>query len=317
MIKQLLFAALLLGGVTGINAQTLKPGIGLSTLPADSDSVCTIPVYTGDFNSSGLQAGDTIPHFKLFDANGSATDVLTVLQTGKPLLLIAGSYTCPVFRQKIARINQVASAYGSQVSIYVIYTVEAHPNSPEPSPYSGTVWVTSENQQEGVLYLQPKTYGERKQVLSDMVANPLYALSVPVLLDGPCNEWWLNFGPAPNNAYIINPDGTVYKKHGWFDKNPDNIADDLNSLLLSVSELPGSAPGVYPNPASEAVTFNLESYTGTAGITILDATGKEAHSSLIEAGDKYEMNVSGLAKGFYIYKVRVSDKVITGKILIR
>jgi hypothetical protein len=217
--------------LSGMISAQLKPSIGLGALPADNAAVCNIPVVSNNFNSNGFSAGDTIPHFQLFDRYGVAIDALQLLQTGKPLLLIGGSYTCPVFRQKIAKINQVAAQFAGKINIIVIYVVEAHPKSPDPSPYSGTVWTTSENQSEGILYDQPVTYGARKQVLNNMLANSSYTLSVPVAIDGPCNAWWQNFGPAPNNAYLIKPDGVIYKKHGWFDKSPENITNDITALL--------------------------------------------------------------------------------------
>jgi hypothetical protein len=71
-------------------------------------------------------------------------------------------------------------------------------------------------------------------------------LQVPVFIDGPCNAWWSAFGPAPNNSYVINTNGVVSSKHGWFHKSPDNIFCDLDSILnvnkglCNVSSTPGT-----------------------------------------------------------------------------
>jgi hypothetical protein len=320
MIKRLLLISFALFIFQTSFGQTLKPSIGLASLPADGDIVCNIPVYTGDFNSSGFQAGDTIPHFKLYDKNGTATDVLTVLQTGKPLLLVAGSYTCPVFRQKIAKINQVVSSYGTQINVYVVYVVEAHPKNPDLSPYSGTVWTTSENQQESILYLQPTTYGERKQIINDMLANGSYQLTASILIDGPCNEWWLNFGPAPNNAYLIKPDGVIYKKHGWFDKNPDNIATDINSLLGSstgIKEFEASKVLAYPNPSNSGVTFDLSPANETVNIQLVDAVGKIVFN-MLNVNDKiFHLNTSNLPNGLYTYRITGNKFSSAGKLILQ
>jgi hypothetical protein len=204
------------------------PGIGLDSIPADTDSICSIPVYTGSFDATGYQKNDTVPDFTLYDISGTAVNLKAALQTGVPVLLISSSLTCPVYRGKIPVINQMASVYGNQLQIFIIYTVEAHPVI-DISPYSGTVWTTSANQNENILFRQPVTYGERKAMVDTMLS--LYTINVPVLIDGPCNNWWLNYGPAPNNAYLIDTNGVVVAKHSWFNKAPLNMFCAVDSLL--------------------------------------------------------------------------------------
>jgi hypothetical protein len=213
-----------------LNAQGpyLKPSIGLAALPADNSPVCSIPVYQGSFYNSGYILGDTINDFTLYTIAGSAVNMATVLQAKTPVLLVAGSYTCPVFRQKVVDINAMTAFYGSQLKIYVIYTVEAHP-SVNPSPYSGAIWLTSQNQSAGILFAQPATYGQRKAMVDTMNAH--LTINAPVLVDGPCNEWWSHFGPAPNNAYLIDTNGVVRAKNGWYNRLPDNMWCSIDTLL--------------------------------------------------------------------------------------
>ena len=300
-----------------VKGQNLKPSIGLVNLPADASTICAIPTYTGSFTTSGYMAGDTIPHFQLYDKNGTGMDVLTVLQTGKPLLLIAGAYTCPVFRQKIVRINQVAATYSNQINIYVVYVVEAHPVTPDVSPYSGGVWTTSENQTEGILYAQPTTYGVKKQMVNNMLANNLYTLSVPVLIDGPCNAWWLNFGPAPNNAYLIWPNGVIYKKHGWFDKAPENIMTDINSMLTGMMENPlmTSMVNVYPDPVQNELHFNIPNEMKDAVIEITDITGKKLITEKKQSEKDLSINISSFQAGMYFYSIVSSKGVLSNKFI--
>jgi hypothetical protein len=224
----LLFFFFIAGSYTAEVSAQLLPSIGIGSLPNDSNSVCVIPVYTGSFDSSGYQEGDTVNDFTLYDMNGDSVNLASALSSGKPVLLVGGSYTCPVFRGKIPDINNMIAIYGSSLNIYIVYTVEAHPIN-DPSPYSGTVWIPSANYTEGVLFEQPETYGERKALIDSMLDN--YTINVPVLVDGPCNNWWLNYGPAPNNAYLIDTNGIVFAKHGWFNRPPDNMYCDIDSLL--------------------------------------------------------------------------------------
>ncbi len=206
----------------------LLPHIGLNGEPNDQDTVCPIPLFLGGgFDTTGYSAGESVPDFTLYGPNGDIFSLSGSLAQGRPVLLIAGSYTCPVFRNKAAAINQVVATYGNAIEAVVVYTLEAHPT--DPSPYFGTVNVTAANQQAGILYAQPTTYGARKAIVADMAsAMPLDA---PIYLDGPCNEWWSHFGPAPNNAYLIDTNGRVFAKHDWFNRLPLDIFQDIDDLL--------------------------------------------------------------------------------------
>ncbi|MBA3283550.1 MAG: T9SS type A sorting domain-containing protein, partial [Nitrosopumilus sp.] len=105
---------------------------------------------------------------------------------------------------------------------------EAHPDI-DTSVYFGYVQTGTQNIQSGILYRQPLTYGERKTVVSNMLDS--MNIAAPIFIDGPCNNWWTTYGPAPNNAYLIDTNGVVFAKHGWFDRFPDNIYCDIDSLI--------------------------------------------------------------------------------------
>ncbi len=206
----------------------LLPSIGIGDMPGDATPVCDIPLYLGNFDSSGLEAGEQAYDFNLYDLNGIEFHLESVLLSGKAVLLVNGSYTCPVFRGKVPLINELSQTYGDWVEVAIVYTVEAHPSG-DISPYFGVENVGAANIQEGILVPQPTTYGQRKSVVSDMLDNMV--IDVPVFLDGPCNEWWATYGPAPNNAYLIDTDGSIYAKHPWFNAFPHDIVCDLDQLL--------------------------------------------------------------------------------------
>ncbi len=223
-------------------AQTLKPSIGLSSVPQNTDPICNIPTYTGSFYTSGISAGDTMADFTLYTLAGDTVNLAQELQDKKPILLVTGSYTCPVFRNKMVDLDNVASTYGNALKIFIVYVVEAHPDI-DVSPYSGTVWTTGQNQQDGVLYRQPTTYGERKAVVDSMINN--MGITHEILIDGPCNEWWNYYGPAPNNSYLVDTNGIVFTKHGWFDKAPDDIFCDIDSLFGNPPCTPPATGGTF------------------------------------------------------------------------
>lgn len=209
-------------------AQQLLPSIGLAEVPELEAEICDIPLYLGNFSQSGYNVGEHVPDFKLFDTDGNEFHLATKLMAGKPVLLISSSITCPVFRNKIPKINQVASLFENQIEIAIIYTVEAHPEI-DISPYFGTVNTGQQNYSSNTLFRQPTTYGERLALIDTL--NNRYQINVPTFSDGPCQEWHLNYGPAPNNAYLITTAGLVAIKHAWFDRFPDNIICELEAYF--------------------------------------------------------------------------------------
>ncbi|HET8962832.1 MAG TPA: T9SS type A sorting domain-containing protein, partial [Chitinophagales bacterium] len=151
-----------------------------------------------------------------------------ILQEKKPVLLISCSYTCFVFRSKLEKINYLNYMYGDSLNIFLVYSVEAHPVT-DISPYFGYVNTSSQNYEDNVLYRQPTTYYERKSIVHDMLQRE--TISVPVLIDGPCNFWWENFGKSPNCAFLIDTNGIVYEAEEWFDRYPDDIQSSIQEIL--------------------------------------------------------------------------------------
>jgi peroxiredoxin len=208
----------------------LGPSIGLSTVPLDADVICPItPYIAGEFETfegNALQAGTLARDFTLYNSSGTAFNLENIVREGKPVLLVSGSYTCPVFRYNVDSINQIVANFGSQLSTYVIYVVEAHPTE-DKSPYADSVWVTNENMSEGILYPQPSTYEERKNMVAAFEAD--MSLNCEILLDGPCNEFWTEYGEAPNRAYLIDTKGKIYAVHGWF--SGEAMTTSISALL--------------------------------------------------------------------------------------
>ncbi|MDA0193934.1 MAG: hypothetical protein O2887_06075 [Bacteroidetes bacterium] len=216
----------------------LMSTIGQSTLPKDRDLVgykemmkyAPMPGFACD--ECGPAEGDIIPDFTLFTLDGTPVNIGDVLSTGKPILLVSGSYTCWVFRDNIPVINRIDSIYKEELAVFIVYTAEAHPT--DPNPYSGAVWVNGRvwfhgNVIDGILYNQPRTYGERKSLVKKMIKK--LHIHSEVIIDGPGNEWWHYFGPAPNNAYLIAPDGKINSKHPWFNQGLLDMENDIASLL--------------------------------------------------------------------------------------
>ncbi|MCH8902648.1 MAG: T9SS type A sorting domain-containing protein [Bacteroidetes bacterium] len=313
--------SLILFCLTSIDVQgqpVLKPFLGDSLLPSDADSICNIPQAGSNYDTQGYNVGDTVADFTLFKVNGTPVNLRTELQSGKPVLLVDGSFTCPAYRDRMPDFNTIYSTYANDLIMYVVYVVEAHPIV-DVSPYSGTVWTVPANTSAGINYTQAKTYGERKTTIAAM--NAYMTVDPEILIDGICNIWWSNFGPAPNNAYLIDVDGTVYAKHGWFNKAPNDMVASIDALLAMTSGIEdvaeqGDVIRVFPNPFTNQVTFNFIDNNVDYNLKIFDSFGRMIREFSSDYTGKVIMNREELTSGIYFYQyIDSNGNIITGKLI--
>jgi len=301
---------------------TLKPSIGLNQLPTDADSIPFPGLFidmSKTFESKGLKKGDTIPHFRLYDYNGQEYDIETILNTGKPCLLIEGSYTCDVFRSRLPLIDSLKTEYGSKINIYIVYTVEAHPDSPDVVPYMGMIWVPDTNKTLGIGYRQPVTYGQRKVIVHAMLNDSRFTINVPVLIDGPQNKFWKTFNTAPNSAFLIKPDGIIYNRHGWFNGliGPKyNIRNDIAALLklLSITEKPSQNPELKYLPLQNRIVFNDFDLSDINSFMLYNSQGKTVYQV---ASAENSFSLPMLQPNIYFFSLKLGQEIFRGKILIK
>jgi hypothetical protein len=182
----------------------------LSSVPAQCQ---TRPVSRPGRFVQEPKPGSVAPDFTLKTTEGKTIQA-SVLWSNKPVVIMTGSYTCPVFRGQVSAFDQLAHDFGKQVNFIVLYTQEAHPKG-DPSPYKGREWTTTANEREGILLRQPKTAEERLQRASTCAQK--LKLTVPVVVDSFDNTAWAAYGSAPNSACLVGRDGKVVEQEGWFD----------------------------------------------------------------------------------------------------
>jgi len=93
------------------------------------------------------------------------------------------------------------------VQFVYVYTVEAHPKSPDPSAYSGKVWEAKYSSLS-----EPKTYAERVKNAKVHEANikHKHLLLVDDLTPGKQNNpVWCTYGTCPNCSFLIRQDGLL------------------------------------------------------------------------------------------------------------
>jgi hypothetical protein len=167
-----------------------------------------------DFGTLGTQTGDLIDSLKFYTIRGDSM-YLHFNRQENPKLLISGSYTCDVTRGKAHLIDSLYSEFGDRVDIYVVNTLEAHPED-SPSPYSieAGIWLALANVKDSISASQPKTMEERSLLAERWISES--GLQPPVLLDGPNNDFWNFAGQAPNMSILVD-EGVVVLKQPWFD----------------------------------------------------------------------------------------------------
>ena len=177
---------------------------------------------------TGPKKGEVAPSFDALKVDGSP--VRFPESTGRPKLLVLGSYTCPIFRTNVAGIKAIHRDYGDKVDMYYLYTTEAHPVGSN-SPYRDSEWVTRPNRTDGVLLEQPETLSER--LVRARKANKDLDLPLQLLVDTMENTGWKLYGEAPSAAYLIAPDGRVALRQGWV--NPAKLDKAIKRVLEDAS----------------------------------------------------------------------------------
>lgn len=97
--------------------------------------------------------------------------------------------------------------YADAVHFVHVYVVEAHPRSPDPSPYNGKVWEAKYSSES-----MPRTYAGRVKNASKMKAaiTGKQLVLVDDLTPGPLNNpIWCTYGTCPNCSFLIRQDGLL------------------------------------------------------------------------------------------------------------
>ena len=169
--------------------------------------------------------GESMPELILHDIEGNHQQ-LSRCWDKQPALLVTMSLTCGQTRRQIQGLRQLSRRFGHYINTVIIYVVEVHPVN-EPSPYSGTIWVTTKNEMAGIRCAQPQTLEARIELAHQLRRR--FRLSTSILVDALDNHAWRAFGRAPNVAILVHHDGRIAFKQGWFE--PQEMTRAISTLL--------------------------------------------------------------------------------------
>ena len=103
----------------------------------------------------------------------------------------------------MGRLEELHQRYGEAAAFFVVYIQEAHTTDG---------WQMPINEQEGVVYDQPKTAEAREQVAEACALS--LNLSIPTLVDEMTNEVDRAYAALPDRLYLIDAAGRVAYRSG-------------------------------------------------------------------------------------------------------
>jgi hypothetical protein len=174
-----------------------------------------------------IAPGSRVGDATVLTPGGEELSLASVWQA-KPALLITGSISCPPSRRFNARANQLLDEFGASIGVMVLYVIDAHPDG-DACPYTGTVWLTKDNELANIRIGQPQTQTERLELARQYIE--LLDLRCPVLVDNMNNEAWEALGRWPNMAILIDNNGRCAFWQDWI--KPDALSDQLREHLNS------------------------------------------------------------------------------------
>ena len=156
------------------------------------------------------QEGDAAPDFtaqKLLTEAGltgeqySLADHFAEQQENKgprPLALLFGSLTCPVYRGQTERFNEIYNELHGRLDFLLVYIIEAHPEDG---------WQLPINHSQNCVYAQPTRIEERAAIAADCITSR--GIAMPVVIDDMDDTVSTLYSGSPERLYLIDADGIV------------------------------------------------------------------------------------------------------------
>jgi hypothetical protein len=177
------------------------PGLG-DEAQEDAEQPSQFARFPGDLREEGLlKVGDLAPDFQLTAADGKSTVTLSRFRGRKPVVLIFGSYSCPIFRRQFDGLKQMVDRYRQEAEFFVVYIQEAHPIEGRRLP---------ENAYQGISIAEHKTLEDRHQAA--MTCAAALGFKLPVLVDNMDNRLRQDYAAWPVRLYVVGQDGRIAMK---------------------------------------------------------------------------------------------------------
>ena len=165
--------------------------------------------------------GDRVPDFDLPTLGGGRFRSADLGETG-PLLLIFGSYTCPVTDNAAPGLNELYTRFGNRVHFVMVNVREAHPGEAVP---------------------QPKTLDEKTAHAEQL--RGLHGFEFEVAVDDIDGTFHRALSPKPNSAYLLDKDGSILFRAHWAN-DTEALAAALEAIAAGESPRRSQSGGIIP-----------------------------------------------------------------------
>jgi len=142
------------------------------------------------FGDNAPRAGDRLPEFDLPTVDGG--QLKTGDLTGQPVLLVTGSFTCPMTASSNPILKELHARFGSQIEFVTLYVREAHP---------------------GEHHDQASVAEEKKEAARALKSRDRLPWTVAV--DDPDGSLHQRLDEKPNAAYLADRNGTIVFRSLW------------------------------------------------------------------------------------------------------
>lgn len=152
-----------------------------------------------------LEIGHPAPRFLLhrLDSRPPAT---LASYSGKPLVLVFGSFTSPTFRDKVPLFEAMKKRYKGKANIVFVYTREAYP---------ADEWDVQRNLDDQIVLRHASTLQERIKMAKD--TRDGLKITVEMLVDDVDDGVVTTYEAFPNGAVVIDAQGRLVYKQKWAD----------------------------------------------------------------------------------------------------
>ena len=119
------------------------------------------------------------------------------------------------------RLNEIYQSLKDRINFYCVYIREAHPEDG---------WQLPQNQQDDVVFYQPKSLAERAEVAQACVLG--LDLQMPTLLDDMDDSTDVAYAALPERLYVIDGEGT-----GTYQCGPGPFGFDVDAWLAALKAI--------------------------------------------------------------------------------
>lgn len=136
---------------------------GATTETAASGSAPTPAPRKGSpfdsFATLNPKVGDVMPAIELADLDGKRVKIADALAHG-PVVIVSGSFSCPLFRMKTPRFEELATRWAGKAEVYFVFSEEAHPRAGGNDRLNGFAAQVAKRDKDGDNAVTVAEYGD-------------------------------------------------------------------------------------------------------------------------------------------------------------